>query len=152
MQLESGVSLGSKLSFITISSPQEIKDSNNRYLVRSHALKDFHTKRKQQWVLQKAGLSYQQSSKKVAAKSDEIPVCSPESLSQRKCSCGDTYDPACSMPHQWHTPPVDLLGAGRVDPFSSYPHQLSYSEHLLVDYCKLYISPVAYADHLTPQS
>jgi hypothetical protein len=146
--------LSSKLSFITISSPQEIKASNNRYLVRSHALKDFHAKKRQQWVLQKAGLSHRQSYREIATKSDNIPVHSPGSLPQRQCSCSDTHDSSCSMSHQWHTPPsqsthqilipapVDLLGAGRVDPFSSYPRQLSYSEHLLVDYCRLYISPV----------
>jgi hypothetical protein len=139
------------LAFITFSNPSEAKAHGNRYLVRSHALRDFHSKKRQQWVLQKAGLSQQQHSTGVAAKTNKLPQHSPTFLLQDKCSCGDTHHGQCVLSHQWHRPstqstyphqawtpaPLGHLGAGRIDPFSTYPRPVSYHERLLIDYCML---------------
>lgn len=139
-----GASPGSALAFITFSNPQQVKASNNRYLVRSHVLKDFHAKKRQQWVLRKAGLSHRQRCGNFVCKIDEV---------QEQCSCGDTHDGSCGRSHQWHQtltqsteqaltlPPVGILGAGRTDPYSTYPRPVLYHERLLVDYCTLYHQP-----------
>lgn len=141
---ESGGSSSSALAFITFSNPKEVKASSNRYLVRSHALRDFHTKKRRQGVLQNVKLSHQQRYSNIAAKSDKLP-----GLHHGQCSCGDTHHIRCGLSHQWHQCPtqsnrealtpalVGLLGAGRIDPFSTYPRPVSYLERLLVDYCKL---------------
>jgi hypothetical protein len=146
---ESGGSSSSTLAFITFSDPKDVKASNNRYLVRSHALRDFHAKKRQQWVLQNAWVSHQQHADNIAAKSNKLPRQSPTFLPQEQCSCGDTRRGPCSLSHQCYRPlaqstqqaltpaPVGLLGAGRTDPFSTYPRPVSHYERLLIDYCKL---------------
>lgn len=146
---ESGGSSSSALAFITFSDPKDAKTSNNQYLVRSHAIRDFHAKKRQQWVLQNAGLSHQQHAGNVAAKSNKPPRHSPAFLPREQCSCGDTHHGPCGLSQQCHRPPtestqqaltpapVDLLGAGRIDPFSTYPRPVSHHERLLIDYCKL---------------
>jgi len=144
LDAESGGSSSSSLAFITFSNPKEVKASSNRYLVRSHALRNFHAKKRQQGVLQHARLSHQQRASNIAAKNDKLP-----GLHKGQCSCGDIRHVQCGLSHQWHQRPtqsahealtpvlVGLLGAGRIDPFSTYPRPVSYLERLLIDYCKL---------------
>jgi hypothetical protein len=147
---ESGsvASSSSALAFITFSNPQDVKATNNRHIIRSHALKDFHAKKRQQLVLQHSGVTQKQQSQNIATKSDEDRVNNRDHLLLMQCSCGDTHHGVCSVSQKWHLcpsestcrslapAPIGLLGAGRIDPFSSYPRPLSTCEHLLVDYCK----------------
>jgi hypothetical protein len=140
----SGGSSSSALAFITFSNPKEVKTSGNRYLVRSHALRDFHAKKRQQEVLHNARLSRQHRTSNIAAKSDKLPE-----LHKAQCSCGDTHHVRCGLSHQWHQSPSQItqealtpalvgpMGAGRIDPFSTYPRPVSYLERLLIDYCKV---------------
>jgi hypothetical protein len=150
LPMESGsvASSNSALAFITFSNPQDVKATNNRHIIRSHALKDFHAKKRQQLVLHHSGFTQKGQSRNIATKSDEDPANNRDPLLLMQCSCGDTHHGVCSVSQKWHHCPTEsicralapasigLLGAGRIDPFSSYPRPLSACEHLLVDYCK----------------
>jgi hypothetical protein len=95
------------LTFVTISNPSEAKDSTNRFLVRSRALKNHKAKKKQQRIVTQVAEAVHRSKPR-----------------------NDT------MQRLLYPNPKSVLSAGRVDPFSAYPRPLSSHEHWLLDYCK----------------
>jgi hypothetical protein len=144
------------IGFINISNPDDDKDPKRRRQVRSHVLRNYHARRRKGQV--NVPVPQRKGKKDVSSSPDQISVRTPEEPDSALLqvlpgwckNCNALRLSSCSAhDEEWSlvssgesstghlTPgPLSPLGAGRVDPFASYPRPVSLDEHMLVDHCK----------------
>lgn len=145
-----------EIGFINISNPKDDKDPKRRRLVRSHVLRNYHARRRKGQV--NVPIPAGKGKRDLSSSPDQTLARTPERHESALSPVVPGWCKYCNAPRlsscNIHgqelqlvsspesstgglTPgPIGLLGAGRVDPFASYPRPVSYDEHMLVDHCK----------------